>query len=339
MKGCTLALPMHKSGNLMIAGAPANVISLKQITTIIICTSSRAHKYCGQSQQRGFICIKEHLKDVCGWGCWAESLLLRDESSTCWPSRCLAMHIKTGDGINIFPNDLAKWKTITVMIPPRKALMFSYTKRARNGKRNGNTCIEIKVKLLLFLFLNEHHTGVTSLVSWYLLDQHDKWSHWPSLFSVGYPGDVALSPARFRLWVRNVGWSYFSNSRTWCRHTSWVRSQTAAVAYALARIPLAGLLREWHWTGTHTHDICINWLHTLNEDISCCWSGCKQHLHVTWCFYIAIALTSTSDCSLIIGTYYNDPSFCSFFSATINKQFMFTWQPFISMSTTVWDTK
>lgn len=118
---------MHKSGNLMIAGAPANVISLKQITTIIICTSSRAHKYCGQSQQRGFICIKEHLKDVCGWGCWAESLLLRDESSTCWPSRCLAMHIKTRDGINIFPNDLAKWKTITVMIPPRKALMFSYT--------------------------------------------------------------------------------------------------------------------------------------------------------------------------------------------------------------------
>lgn len=48
----------------MIAGAPANAISLKEITTIIICTSSRAHKYCAQSQQRGFICIKEHLKDV-----------------------------------------------------------------------------------------------------------------------------------------------------------------------------------------------------------------------------------------------------------------------------------
>lgn len=142
----------------MIAGALANVISLKQITTIIICTSSRAHKYCAQSQQRGFICIKEHLKDVCGWGWWAESLLLRDESSTWWPSRCLAMHIKTGADINIFPNDLAKWKTITVMIPPRKALMFSYR------KCNENTCIEIKAKLFLFLFINEHYARVMSLV-------------------------------------------------------------------------------------------------------------------------------------------------------------------------------
>lgn len=194
---------MHKSGNLMIAGAPANVISLKQITTIIICTSSRAHKYCGQSQQRGFICIKEHLKDVCGWGCWAESLLLRDESSTCWPSRCLAMHIKTRDGINIFPNDLAKWKTITVMIPPRKALMFSYTLNEYGTENIMRTLVSKLMWNISIPVLNEHHAGVTSLVSWYLLDQHDKWSHWPSLFSVGYPGDAARSPARFRLWVRN----------------------------------------------------------------------------------------------------------------------------------------
>lgn len=134
-----------------------------------------------------------------------------------------------------------------------------------------------------------------------------------------------------RLWVRNVRWSYFSNSRTFCHHACWMKTQTAAVAYALARIPLAGLLREWHWTGGgDTWHIYTEWGHQLLM---------KQHLHVTWWFYIATALTSTSDCSLIIGTYYNDPSVCSFFSATINKQFMFTWQPFISLSTTVWDTK
>ncbi len=90
------------------AGTPANAISLKQITTIIICTSSRTHKYCAQSQQRGFIMHKEHLKDV--WmGLVSGKPLLRDESSTRWPSRCLAMHIKTGACIYIFPNDLAKW--------------------------------------------------------------------------------------------------------------------------------------------------------------------------------------------------------------------------------------
>lgn len=33
--------------------------------------------------------------------------------------------------------------------------VFLHSKRARNGKRNENTCIEIKVKLLPFLFLNE----------------------------------------------------------------------------------------------------------------------------------------------------------------------------------------
>lgn len=101
---------------------------------------------------------------MCGWGWWAESLLLRDESSTWWPSRCLAMHIKTGACINIFPNDLTKWKTITVMIPPWRPWCFLHSKRARSRKRNENTCNGIKVKLFIFLFLNEHHARVTSLI-------------------------------------------------------------------------------------------------------------------------------------------------------------------------------
>lgn len=45
-----------------------------------------------------------------------------------------------------------------------EALMFSYILNEHVVENIENTCIGIKVKLILFLFLNEHHARVACLV-------------------------------------------------------------------------------------------------------------------------------------------------------------------------------